>query len=1363
MYHEETDTPANARSTTVTDLGQIKYIFSDKTGTLTQNIMNFKRCSIDGLLFGAPIVKSAPGGAADNGNDNNTMTLNALNVHNGQHDHDPNNDGIPMDAFHPLSTLLYGAGVPTQSQSLPVLTNDGNHNPNKDGLGNGMDPPSTSSGNGNGSEGKTKKKYLTFNAEMFLRVMSICHTVVVETDYADEDGDDDNTNQQRSGVSSWLSSGVKSLVSSKQSNTSNTNTGSNSIVGSPMSAGAANTNNNVNASATNGDHETTTNRNTNVVPLNGDNVIDHNDNKKKNDDGAPHGESYQAESPDEGALVSAASNLYEFQFLGRDSTGIRISCDSPSLLEVSQLASHLKDGSLRPQELATVSASTEWDAFLAEQERNSDNTNTTTNASSVSVSASTPKEETWQVLAVNKFDSTRKRMSVVVRSPPELGSVMMLLCKGADSAMLDPDVCQMNDTTDNNDASLAMESHLGQFATEGLRTLVLAIRILPEAYGESWVAQHAAAASSIKHRDDKLTQVAEDIERDLHVVGITAIEDKLQDGVPEAISKLASAGIKLWVLTGDKRETAIEIGYATKVLTPAMTLFQVSADGHTGDTNNHDAHAKPSQTKKADRIRTIVASEFMRLVKTGALPQYQNEVLKAKAEEHCRFFKDVWDLVSFTWNTFWDWFWFFICFPCRVQRSIFAADDVEDPDGNGNANAESSKKAQTEKEFEVNVVERRLAVRKTAEELIQHYLDHKKANAAAKAAATPSRSSSAGNGKSEEQVVLEELSDSSPTVFDRASAAAGELLRRGNNHNNSTSLRSMSIASHTSSKSSVRLVDEDMLSLASFRMDDQSPSNFSTKKRTLWERTFAVDRDVRHGSLTKHLTPLVERGEPLVSQQQPQQEPQPLAKPVPVIGVTGGVGENTEEVEIQFGDTRRGSAPASIAMDVNMSDTNSNSQPRALIVEGAALAYFMTDPLLQEMLFAVASCCDAIIACRVSPKQKALLVRTVRTFVLPEPLTLAIGDGANDVGMIQEAHVGIGISGLEGQQAVNASDFSIAQFRFLEELLLTHGRWSFTRMARVVLFSFYKNAVLACLLVAYCGQNEFSGTTLFDEWVISMFNFVCTIPILFVGLFDRDVPREYVQRHPQLYAAGPSNEEMSLRKVFRWVFVTMGHTFVIFYIGFPMLNYNSTMTSAWRGLMWNNTRDYPGDGEGDLSTAGLAIYLVLVFTLAFKALYETKSIIYGKFLPCLTYCCDKSTSAKEGVASRLNWTWNAVTWGSIFFFVWAVYLYEYTALGGNPSYTQFIGVASHTFETRGVVWLTVLLVPITATGFDVIFKTVANMYFPTQTQIHAEICVLREQKAAARKKKEQQTKCCSCTLPQFQVSSSGSVIYNEEQ
>jgi phospholipid-transporting ATPase len=87
--------------------------------------------------------------------------------------------------------------------------------------------------------------------------------------------------------------------------------------------------------------------------------------------------------------------------------------------------------------------------------------------------------------------------------------------------------------------------------------------------------------------------------------------------------------------------------------------------------------------------------------------------------------------------------------------------------------------------------------------------------------------------------------------------------------------------------------------------------------------------------------------------------------------------------------------------------------------------------------------------------------------------------------MIQEAHVGVGISGKEGTQAVNASDFAIAQFRFLETLVLIHGRWNFFRLSTVVLFSFYKNFVMSGIIVYFAGRTLYSGTPMFDEWVVS--------------------------------------------------------------------------------------------------------------------------------------------------------------------------------------------------------------------------------------------------------------------------------------
>lgn len=116
--------------------------------------------------------------------------------------------------------------------------------------------------------------------------------------------------------------------------------------------------------------------------------------------------------------------------------------------------------------------------------------------------------------------------------------------------------------------------------------------------------------------------------------------------------------------------------------------------------------------------------------------------------------------------------------------------------------------------------------------------------------------------------------------------------------------------------------------------------------------------------------------------------------------------------------------------------------------------------------------CKAVLCCRVSPLQKAQVTGLVRDH---GDVTLAIGDGANDVGMIQRAHIGVGISGQEGRQAVMSADFAIAQFRFLVPLLMVHGRWSYKRLTRMINFFFYKNLMFGITIFAFNAMTAFSG------------------------------------------------------------------------------------------------------------------------------------------------------------------------------------------------------------------------------------------------------------------------------------------------
>ncbi|XP_014676804.1 PREDICTED: phospholipid-transporting ATPase ID-like [Priapulus caudatus] len=147
----------------------------------------------------------------------------------------------------------------------------------------------------------------------------------------------------------------------------------------------------------------------------------------------------------------------------------------------------------------------------------------------------------------------------------------------------------------------------------------------------------------------------------------------------------------------------------------------------------------------------------------------------------------------------------------------------------------------------------------------------------------------------------------------------------------------------------------------------------------------------------------------------------------------------------------------------------------ALVINGHSLVFALEEKM--ELLFLEVGCmCKAVICCRVTPLQKALVVDLVKKH--KKAVTLAIGDGANDVSMIKTAHIGVGISGQEGMQAVLSSDFALAQFRYLERLLLVHGRWSYFRMCKFLEYFFYKNfAFTLChfWFAFYCGFSAQVG------------------------------------------------------------------------------------------------------------------------------------------------------------------------------------------------------------------------------------------------------------------------------------------------
>lgn len=148
---------------------------------------------------------------------------------------------------------------------------------------------------------------------------------------------------------------------------------------------------------------------------------------------------------------------------------------------------------------------------------------------------------------------------------------------------------------------------------------------------------------------------------------------------------------------------------------------------------------------------------------------------------------------------------------------------------------------------------------------------------------------------------------------------------------------------------------------------------------------------------------------------------------------------------------------------------------------------------------------------------------------VPDVRTLAVGDGANDVAMIQAAHVGVGIRGEEGVQAVNSSDFAIAQFAYLTPLLLKHGRSNYQRMSGLVCYMFYKNVFMSMAQFFFNFSSGFSGQKYYTEGAIQLFNAMFTmVPILLYGIYDRDIV-VYLESFPQLYRSGIRNESFTVR------------------------------------------------------------------------------------------------------------------------------------------------------------------------------------------------------------------------------------------
>lgn len=219
-----------------------------------------------------------------------------------------------------------------------------------------------------------------------------------------------------------------------------------------------------------------------------------------------------------------------------------------------------------------------------------------------------------------------------------------------------------------------------------------------------------------------------------------------------------------------------------------------------------------------------------------------------------------------------------------------------------------------------------------------------------------------------------------------------------------------------------------------------------------------------------------------------------------------------------------------------------------VVVDGQTLSDVEASDTLSQLFFSLAVLTDSVICCRASPSQKALLVKKIRHRVNGS-VTLAIGDGANDIAMIQEAHVGIGITGKEGLQAARISDYSIAQFRFLQKLLLVHGRWNYVRTGKYILCTFWKEMLFYLTQALYQRWNGYSGTSFYESWSLSMFNTLFTsLPVIFFGMLEQDLNASTLLAIPELYSQGQRNEAFNFTKYFGWMLVATCEAMLVYFM-----------------------------------------------------------------------------------------------------------------------------------------------------------------------------------------------------------------------
>ncbi|KAF1989986.1 phospholipid-translocating P-type ATPase [Aulographum hederae CBS 113979] len=368
-----------------------------------------------------------------------------------------------------------------------------------------------------------------------------------------------------------------------------------------------------------------------------------------------------------------------------------------------------------------------------------------------------------------------------------------------------------------------------------------------------------------------------------------------------------------------------------------------------------------------------------------------------------------------------------------------------------------------------------------------------------------------------------------------------------------------------------------------------------------------------------------------------------------------------------------------------------------VVVDGQTLAIIDVSPPLRTLFLTLAVHAESVICCRASPAQKASLVAAIRKRVR-KSVTLAIGDGANDIAMIQEAHVGIGITGKEGLQAARTSDYSVAQFRFLVKLLLVHGRWNYLRVCKYTVGTFWKEVLFYLTQALYQRSTGYTGTSLYESWSLSMFNTLFTsLPVIFMGIFEKDLAASTLLAVPELYTIGQRNGGFNFKIYAGWMAMAASESMFVYW----------AMWGLWGGgggavadFVWGGKGK--ATGVNDLFSMGDMTFTACVIIISVKMqLLE----MHNKSLLALT----------SFILSVGGW------------FLWNILLA--LIYKDNEIYRVRNGSSGAFFTAFGQNvrwWLTLILILVSVVGFELAVKAGRVWLWPSEADLFRGLEKVRE-------------------------------------